>query len=154
MQGDAEQQRPPPLAMVMVVTVVMSMVMGVIVEMLTAQFFQTEGHGLDQCVKAQAHESHGPEPVPMDVAMLHAFAEVFQTNLNEETGDDPLTGIPIHQESFGQEVQETQPEGERAPECEQQGHVLLEPVTKPFASQTAGQGYKYEGDGCDHVVAK
>ena len=90
----------------------------------------------------------------MDVAVFHAFAQVFQSDLDEETCNDPLAGIAIHEESLRQEVQKTQAQKKGAAEREKQRHVLLEPVTQPFSHQATRQSDEDQCDACNHAVAK
>ena len=62
---------------------------------------QSKGHGFNQGVQAQTDECYEAKAVPMHVPMLHALAQEFEANLDEEACDDPLAGMEIHAERLG-----------------------------------------------------
>jgi hypothetical protein len=129
--GDAKQQGPLPVVRMMVVAVVVMAVVSMVVHERIS--IQAERHGLDEGMEAETDEGDEPEPVAMNMSMLHSLAEVLQPDLEQEPDDDPLTRAAVHGECFWQQVQEAQPQKKSTTKGQNQRHLFLKSFSKPLS---------------------
>ena len=101
-------------------------------------------------VKAKAGEGHGAEPVPMDMAVFHALAQVLQPDLDEEAPDDPESSATIRREGLWKKVEKTEAEQEGSAEGQEQGKLTAQAVPHGFSHGGAEDGDEKQGKSGHH----
>lgn len=147
-QANPEKKGPPSPAMVVMVVVpamVVTMVMG-----RGDHLVEAKGHRFDEGVKAEAAEGEGPEPVPVDMAVLHALAQVLQPDLDQKSPDDPESSAAIRGEGLRKEVEETEAEQEGPAEGEEQRELASQAVPNGLSHGGAKDGDEKKGKSRHH----
>ena len=96
-------------------------------------------------MEAQAHEGEQAKAVAVDVAMLHPLAQVFQSDLDQKSANDPKSRMPIGHKRFWKQVEKTEAQQKCAPKGEQQGQVFLHALPHGFAQACAQQCDEEQG---------
>ena len=137
------------LIMVVMVMVVVRMVVGVVVRH-GSGVLEAKWHRFDEGVQAQTDEGEQTEPVAMDVAVFHAFAQILQPDLNQEPSYDPEPSMGIGGKGFRQEVQKAQPEQKGPAECQKQGQIGPKPLPHGLSQCRTQQCDKKQCDSFHH----
>ena len=137
-QANPEKQGPPSPAMVVMMVVpcvVVTVVMGS-----RGHLVEAKGHRFNEGMKAEAGEGHGAEAIPVNMAVFHALAQVFQRDLNQESPDDPESSVTIRGKGFRKEVEKTESEEKSPAEGKEQRELASQSVSHGFSHGAAEDG--------------